>query len=562
MSNNSINNIQALLNFYRASSSQISNLSPEITHLIANGSRYSLQQLDSVYDLAHENTHVFMYWCSLLLIRLSTDSPVTTGNSLKYLKCILDFAEYASNYTDIILLEYAKPLNIEIAESDPTHLCLWANELYQRTNVDSLRSPITHLVARLKIESYFVLNAFLEEKNQIHLYQLTYMLIYLPYLSNDGQEFLNEIVSFILMFLIDLNDLDGLKANIGQNIKPEIDLTTTVIDTMTNLEDYYNKSNNKAINKIKSFLASRLYKKQQKVKFTPEPLIVTVGNLHDIAYEPRPIYTHTFPNFSVCIKRGVNSDGLSIILKQYHSFSQDFDSTLIKNEIDIMTYLSNKISMFKYVARLYFTHIDNSQICIWMEDGGRSLMEYITELKSKKLTIPKDILERWFIELIECFAQMNNHAINHCDIKPHNILVNEKDMSLKVIDFNISRMTGEVQSTMSVTDILPIQGTEGYMAPELEQAQRDNLKECHYKAGKSDVFSLGLTFLQMITLDKIVGYNMTENNPILMNRVNSLNCDDWIKIILKNMLMIDRRKRMSFSKLLQFVQKNIPTGIQ
>jgi serine/threonine protein kinase len=196
-----------------------------------------------------------------------------------------------------------------------------------------------------------------------------------------------------------------------------------------------------------------------------------------------------------------------------------------------------------------------------MEDGGKSLIDYMTELKTKKITIPKDILERWIIELIEFFAQMNNHGINHCNIKPHNILINERNMSIKVIDFNINRMAGEVQPTMSITGILPIQGTEGYMAPELVQAQRDNLNEIEYEAEKSDVFSLGLTFLQMITLDKIEGYNMIENNTILMNEVNNLNCDDWIKIMLNNMLVIDMRKRMNFTKLLQFSQNKSSTDI-
>ena len=560
MSNNSIKDIQALLNHYRKSSSQLIDLAPKIADMIGNGTRYSIQQLDEACELALQNTQIFLYWCSLLLVRLQSDAPVTNGNSINYLKYMLEFAKCASNYSDIILLEYSRPLNIEIAASDPTSLCNWAHELYQYSKYEPLRSPITHLVTRLKIESFIAMDAFLEGKNQSVLLQLLYMLLYLPYLSIEGQAHVEEIMNRILLMLVDINDLDGFKANIGQDYKLDIDFTTKVIDTMAELEKYYNDSNKELLTKIKSFLVSKQKKKEKKVKYSSEPLIVTVSNLHDIRYEPRAVYSHAFPNFSVSIMRGVTSDGLSIILKQYHSFSDNFDTSIISNEIDIMTYLSNNISIFKYVPRLYYTHIDNKQICIWMEDGGRSLIEYMADLKSRRMFIDKEILGRWIVELIECFALMNNHRINHCDIKPHNILVDERNMSLKVIDFNVSRITGEVQTTMSTTELTKIQGTEGYMAPELEQAHRDNLTETYYKAGKSDVFSLGLTILQMINLEKIVGYNMSEYNQILMDKVNKLNCDDWIKIMLKHMLNVDRKKRMSFSKLLQFVRRDEATN--
>ena len=53
---------------------------------------------------------------------------------------------------------------------------------------------------------------------------------------------------------------------------------------------------------------------------------------------------------------------------------------------------------------------------------------------------------------------------------------------------------------------------------------------------------------------------MSEYNQILMDKVNKLNCDDWIKIMLKHMLNVDRKKRMSFSKLLQFVRRDEATN--
>lgn len=51
----------------------------------------------------------------------------------------------------------------------------------------------------------------------------------------------------------------------------------------------------------------------------------------------------------------------------------------------------------------------------------------------------------------------------HCDIKPHNVLLDSK-FSAKVSDFGLARMIDKDQSHVSLTSI---QGTPEYMAPEM-----------------------------------------------------------------------------------------------
>ena len=561
MESSRIDQLKDMSNHYRKSASEIPDLPQELTLLISKGYNYSLSELISLYDLISQNKKLLLYWFTLLLIKLKSRSPVDDGNALLYFQLIIEFIKNDSDNINFILYEYSIPLNLEIAASKSEHLYLWAYKLSELAENEFISSPISHLVSRLKIESLNLLTYFLEEQIAGCVEEIVKTILCIQLLKRDYYELLNEITRSILNKTIEINDLDGVKSLLGQKCSPDQALTQEIIETITPLEEYLSKKNTKLLNQIKSYLISKRAEKKRKNKSIHEEELKSANYLNQIVYEPRPIYGHTFQNFSVSISRGIRSDGIPVILKQYSSFSDKFDSSNINNEIKIMTFLSNRKQSLKNVLELYYVQVNKSDIYILMEDGGKSLMDYITELKHKHQIIHQSIIERWITELIECFALMSNFGINHCDIKPHNLLLNEKDMSIKVIDFNISQITGEVQSTMSITQLLPIQGTEGYMAPEIELAQRESLKETYYKAGKSDVFSLGLTFLQLITFEKLTGLNMRENHQLLMRKVESLNCNAWIIILLKNMLEIDRKKRFCFNKFIKFINSNLPTLI-
>ena len=146
--------------------------------------------------------------------------------------------------------------------------------------------------------------------------------------------------------------------------------------------------------------------------------------------------------------------------------------------------------------------------------------------------------------------------IYHRDIKPHNFVVNVddlKDAKIKVIDFSISQISDYIEITSSPTGSFPIQGTKGYMAPELEAMLAQGLKLENFKPGKADVFSLGLTILQMITYKDLTALNIESNNPILIRIVEEADANDWVKILLKGMLLPNRKERLSFCKCLRYL---------
>lgn len=150
--------------------------------------------------------------------------------------------------------------------------------------------------------------------------------------------------------------------------------------------------------------------------------------------------------------------------------------------------------------------------------------------------------------LLNSFIIMSDCGIYHRDIKPSNILVTD-DGDFKIIDFSVSDYVKINYTTMSSSDYdHNIVGTIRYMAPEILQYCNENKKSGQFSRGKADVFSLGLTIYEMISLKKIDGLNY--NCPDIYYKIKKLliqlNCEEWLKNLLHAMLNPDYHRRPSF----------------
>lgn len=94
------------------------------------------------------------------------------------------------------------------------------------------------------------------------------------------------------------------------------------------------------------------------------------------------------------------------------------------------------------------------------------------------------------IQLARALDYAHAHGIVHRDIKPGNIVRLRGSNTIKVTDFGIAHMesTGTGEQRTRVGDVL---GTPQYMSP--EQTQGEKLD------GRSDLFSAGIMFYQMLT---------------------------------------------------------------
>ncbi|MDJ0519458.1 MAG: AAA family ATPase [Trichodesmium sp. MO_231.B1] len=124
-----------------------------------------------------------------------------------------------------------------------------------------------------------------------------------------------------------------------------------------------------------------------------------------------------------------------------------------------------------------------------MEDfGGISLGEYYQKFSpdAKDISLFLDIA----IQIAEILYKLHQNRIIHKDIKPANILINQKTQQVKIIDFSISSLLPKETQTIQTLKVL--EGTLAYISP--EQTGRMN-RGIDYR---SDFYSLGVTFFEML----------------------------------------------------------------
>jgi serine/threonine protein kinase len=105
---------------------------------------------------------------------------------------------------------------------------------------------------------------------------------------------------------------------------------------------------------------------------------------------------------------------------------------------------------------------------------------------------------------IEYLHQGCDMQILHFDIKPHNILLNDKFVP-KISDFGLAKLYPTNNNTVSLT---AARGTMGYMAPELCYK---NIGGVSYKA---DVYSYGMLLMEMVGRRKNLNASASHSSQI------------------------------------------------
>lgn len=93
---------------------------------------------------------------------------------------------------------------------------------------------------------------------------------------------------------------------------------------------------------------------------------------------------------------------------------------------------------------------------------------------------------KWIAEAAEALGYAHENDIVHRDVKPANMIIEEKTSRLKLTDFGVARIAGVQQTQTGI-----VLGSPSYMSP--EQIRGEKL------TGATDIFSLGVTLYQSIT---------------------------------------------------------------
>ncbi len=128
------------------------------------------------------------------------------------------------------------------------------------------------------------------------------------------------------------------------------------------------------------------------------------------------------------------------------------------------------------IPSVYATYYDEKESKFYI------MMDWIKgDTLAKHMHVPEMKFLQWMIELCDILDSMEKKHIYHKDIKPSNIMIDNKG-KLFLIDFNIS---------ISVPNLL--EGTVNYKAPEMSPASKYVGRE------KVDMFSVGVLLYEFYT---------------------------------------------------------------
>ena len=104
--------------------------------------------------------------------------------------------------------------------------------------------------------------------------------------------------------------------------------------------------------------------------------------------------------------------------------------------------------------------------------------------------LPEPLATRYILQVAEALDYIHQHKVNHLDVKPANIMLNELDATV-LIDFGLSKQYDAAGGQTSTT---PVGISEGY-AP-LEQYMQGGVGEF---SPQTDIYALGATFFKLLT---------------------------------------------------------------
>jgi serine/threonine protein kinase len=240
--------------------------------------------------------------------------------------------------------------------------------------------------------------------------------------------------------------------------------------------------------------------------------------------------------------------GEKIAVKECRARKEE-DLDCFREEAKILNKLSGSSRNFlKFYGDNYYTVVENEETILIY----RMAMEYVANTlqkdKQRRDNMKKPYSEGEFIsffkQMLDAFKVLTTQRIMHCDIKPSNLLITDNGI-IKVIDFNSAKLIQD--RTMLANTV----GTPDFMAPELRRAMSDPSKQGEFRQDKTDVYSLGMTLLYLLT-DSIKGMNLEENQKKLDELIDSIRFEGFKKF-LRDMLAFNPANRKTLSELAEII---------
>ena len=207
---------------------------------------------------------------------------------------------------------------------------------------------------------------------------------------------------------------------------------------------------------------------------------------------------------------GIVKKVINKISKQIYAMktlTQLSDNLTIEREIGVWEKL-RKLKQKPLAIPIFYGYLKQNQMFsavsyhLFFDYFPKSLKNVIEDIKAKKNETPFPFHQLLIFteRLINGLAFLQTLKICHCDLKPDNLLLDNELNNIYIIDLSESKeilysCPEETKKEMTVA------GSLKYFSPELNQAYEIGKSTENFNPFKSDVFSLGLILLELVTLD-------------------------------------------------------------
>ncbi|XP_064355426.1 dual specificity mitogen-activated protein kinase kinase 7 isoform X1 [Dromaius novaehollandiae] len=241
-------------------------------------------------------------------------------------------------------------------------------------------------------------------------------------------------------------------------------------------------------------------------------------------------------------KMRFRKSGHVIAVKQMRRSGNKEENKRILMDLDVVL----KSHDCPYIVQCFGTFITNTDVFIAME-----LMGTCAEKLKKRIQgpIPERILGKMTVAIVKAlFYLKEKHGVIHRDVKPSNILLDERGQ-IKLCDFGISgRLVDSKAKTRSA-------GCAAYMAPERIDPPDPTKPDYDIRA---DVWSLGISLVELATgqfpyqnckTDFEVLTKVLQEEPPRLPPAMGFSAD--FQAFVRDCLTKDHRKRPKYNKLLE-----------
>lgn len=216
------------------------------------------------------------------------------------------------------------------------------------------------------------------------------------------------------------------------------------------------------------------------------------------------------------------------------------------NEVRHLSRLSHNNIVRYYTTWIEFESVKGKIspiLYIQMELCTMSLEEYIMNRNYSGEPVNKKLDKKICKQLVKGLTYIHQQDIVHGDLNPKNVFLDDS-FNVKIGDFGLSKKC--YQNTTVNTNSY---GNQLYISPEQI--------EHHICSKKSDVYSLGLILLEMITPFKTAMEKIVTIDNIKNNEYDSINLDSNLTQLLKCTVNYDYNKRVDANNIHKYLNSCI-----